>query len=137
MPRIKQLPPRSKVKPSDTWDLSSLFASNDDWEAAFNAWEGRIGDYARFQGKLAESPESLAGCLQFDLDLDRAAERLGNFAFLKTAEDVGESQYQRMHGRFQAVASRAAGRQLHPPGDPGHSRGQDESDARFAAVGPL
>ncbi len=108
MAKIKQLPPRSKVKPSDTWDLASLFPSDDDWEAAFQEWEGRIGEYARFQGKLALGPEPLAECLQFDLDLDRAAERLGNFAFLKTAEDVGESKYQRMHGRFMAVASRAA-----------------------------
>ncbi len=108
MAKIKQLPPRSKVKPADTWDLASLFASDDAWEAAFHAWEGRIGEYARFQGKLAEGPDSLAGCLQFDLDLDRVAERLGNYAFLKTAEDVGESKYQRMHGRFLAVASRAA-----------------------------
>ena len=108
MIKAKQLPPRSKVKPSDTWDLSSLFPSDEAWEAAFNAWEGRIDEYARFQGKLAENPESLAGCLQFDLDLDRAAECLGNNAFLKTAEDVGESKYQRMHGRYMAVASRAA-----------------------------
>jgi oligoendopeptidase F len=108
MRRAKQLPPRSKVKPADTWDLSSLFASDEDWEEEFSAWEGRIGGYARFQGKLADSPESLAACLQFDLDLDRTAERLGNYAFLKTAEDVSESRYQRMHGRFVAVASRAA-----------------------------
>ncbi len=108
MARIKQLPLRSKVKSSDTWDLSSLFAGDAAWETAFDAWEGGIGEYARFQGKLAESPESLAECLKFDLDLDRAAEGLGNYAFLKTAEDVGESQYQRMHGRFMAVASRAA-----------------------------
>jgi len=108
MARVQQIPLRSKVKPSDTWDLSSLFAADSAWETAFEAWEGRIGEYTRFQGKLAESPESLAECLQFDLDLDRAAEGLGNYAFLKTAEDVGESKYQRMHGRFMAVASRAA-----------------------------
>ncbi|MGA2258001.1 MAG: hypothetical protein ABSG53_25330 [Thermoguttaceae bacterium] len=95
MPRVKQLPPRSKVKPSDTWDLSSLFVSDDAWETAFNAWEGRIAEYAKYQGTLAESYESLALCLQFDLDLDLAAERLGNYAFLKTAEDVGESQWRR------------------------------------------
>jgi oligoendopeptidase F len=108
MVKAKQLPARSKVKASDTWDLASLFPNDDAWETAFNAWEARIGEYAAFQGKLAEGPESLARCLQFDLDLDREAERLGNYAFLKTAEDVGESKYQRMHGRFMAVASRAA-----------------------------
>jgi oligoendopeptidase F len=108
MSKAKQLPLRSKVKASDTWDLASLFPGDDAWETAFAAWEGRIAGYAGFQGKLSESPESLAACLEFDLDLDRAAERLGNYAFLKTAEDVGESRYQRMQGRFTSVASRAA-----------------------------
>jgi oligoendopeptidase F len=108
MPEIQQLPARSEVNPADTWDLSSLYPSDEAWEAAFTAWESQIAGYAAFQGKLGESPESLAGCLQFDLDLDRAAERLGNYAFLKTAEDVGESKYQRMQGRFMNVASRAA-----------------------------
>ncbi len=108
MPEIKQLPARSAVNPADTWDLSSLFPTDEAWEAAFTAWEGRIGEYAAFQGKLGDGPETLAGCLQLDLDLDRAAERISNYAFLKMAEDVGESKYQRMQGRFMNVASRAA-----------------------------
>jgi oligoendopeptidase F len=108
MSEIKQLPARSEVNPADTWDLSSLFPSDDAWEAAFTAWEGRIAEYAAFKGKLGESPQSLAACLQLDLDLDRAAERISNYAFLKTAEDVGESKYQRMQGRYMNVASRAA-----------------------------
>ena len=36
------------------------------------------------------------------------AERISNYAFLKTAEDVGESKYQRMQGRYMNVASRSA-----------------------------
>ena len=28
MTKIKQLPPRSKVKPTDCWDLDSLFKSD-------------------------------------------------------------------------------------------------------------
>jgi len=107
MPEIK-LPARSEVNPADTWDLSSLCPSDDVWEAAFTAWEGRIAEYAAFQGTLGESPASLAACLQFDLDLDRTAERLSNYAFLKTAEDVGEGRYQRMQGRYMNVASRSA-----------------------------
>src|SRR6202007_2873369 len=87
---------------------ASLFPSDDAWEAAFTAWEGRIGEYVAFQGTLGESAESLAKGLQFDLDLDRTAEALGNYAFLKTAEDVGESKYQRMQGRYMNVASRSA-----------------------------
>jgi oligoendopeptidase F len=45
--------------------------------------------------------------LKFDLDLDRAGERLGTYAFLKTAEDTANSTYQGMQGRFTNAASRA------------------------------
>jgi hypothetical protein len=50
----------------------------------------------------------LSACLQFDAAVDRAGERLGNYAFLKTAEDQGDSDYQRMKGRYQHAATRAA-----------------------------
>jgi oligoendopeptidase F len=108
MKTVKKLPSRSKVKTADTWDLSSLFPNDDAWEAAFGQWEKQVEGYAAFQGKLAESAKSLAACLKFDEDLDRAAERIGTYAFLKTAEDTGESNYQRMQGRYMHVASQSA-----------------------------
>jgi oligoendopeptidase F len=105
---MKQLVPRSKVKPSDTWDLASLFPNDAAWETAFTAWELRIGEYAQFQGKLAEGPALLAACLAFDLDFERQGERLGTYAMLKTSEDVAQSDYQRMRGRCLNAAGRAA-----------------------------
>jgi len=108
MARLKQLLPRAKVKPADTWDLGSLFADDDAWERAFSQWEARIAGYAEFPGKLGESAETLAACLKFDQDFDRAGERLGTYASLKTAEDTSDSKYQRMHGRYLHAASRAA-----------------------------
>jgi oligoendopeptidase F len=107
-PRVKLVPRRSQVKEADRWDLASLFATDQAWEDAFQAWEPKIADYARFQGRLSESPQTLAECLAFDLELDRAGERLGTYAFLKTAEDTANSDYQRMQGRFRNAASRAA-----------------------------
>lgn len=108
MKNVKRLPPRSKMKPSDCWDLGSLFATDAAWEEAFTAWEQRIEGYGQFQGHLGESAETLAACLDFDTQLDRDGERLGNYAFLKTAEDTTNSDYQRMQGRFVNAASRAA-----------------------------
>ncbi len=52
----KTLPKRSQVKPADTWDLSSLFASDEAWEEAFKKWEKKIPGFAKFQGKLGERP---------------------------------------------------------------------------------
>ena len=108
MKTVKQLPPRSKVKPSDRWDLGSLFPDDAAWEKAFGRWEKQIAGYAEFQGKLARDSATLAACLKFDVDFDRCGERLGTYAFLKTAEDTTDGKYQRMQGRYINVASRAA-----------------------------
>jgi oligoendopeptidase F len=96
------------MKSADCWDLGSLFPNDEAWEAAFAAWEQRIDGYQKFQGKLGEGVESLVACLDFDTQFDREGERLGTYAFLKTAEDTTNSPYQRMQGRFTNAASRAA-----------------------------
>ena len=106
--KVKSLPPRSQVKPADTWDLGSLFPDDAAWEEAFGQWDSQIAEYGKFRGRLAESATVLADCLRFDTQFERTAERLGTYAFLKTAEDTANSTYQRMMGRYRSVASRAA-----------------------------
>lgn len=103
----KTLPPRSKVKQADTWDLSSLFPNDKAWETAFAKWEKQIKRYEKFRGTLGRGAEQLAACLKFDATFDRMAERLGTYAFLKTAEDTANSEYQRMMGRYQHASSEA------------------------------
>ena len=102
------VPLRSEVDPAHTWDLSSLFSDDDAWESGFRQWESRIAQFESHRGRLSESPESLAACLAFHSEFDRQAERLGVYAFLKSAEDAGESRYQAMLGRFRHVSARAA-----------------------------
>jgi oligoendopeptidase F len=106
-PKVKKLPARAAVKTEDTWDLSSLYPSDAAWEQAFSKWEKQITGYEKFRGKLGESAKTLAACLKFDAEFDRLGERLGNYAFLKTAEDQANSTYQRMIGRYRNIASKA------------------------------
>ncbi len=108
MKQVKQLSSRSKVKKSDCWDLASLYSGDKAWDTAFTKWEKRIGGYANYQGTLGTDVKNLAACLKFDLDMDRQGERLGTYAFLRTAEDTANSTYQRMQGRFVGAASRAS-----------------------------
>jgi oligoendopeptidase F len=106
--KVKSLPPRDKVKVTDTWDLGSLFPSDAAWEKAFKEWEARIPEYEKYRSKLGESAQTLAACLNFDNEFERAGERLGTYAFLKTTEDTANSAYQRMVGRYRHAASKAA-----------------------------
>jgi oligoendopeptidase F len=108
MTKTKKLPTRSQVKEADAWDLASLYPDDEAWEMAFGKWEREIARYAKFRGTLGDSPAALAKCLKFDSQFDRVGERLGTYAFLKTAEDTADSRYQRMQGRFEHAATQAA-----------------------------
>ncbi len=107
MAKTKTLPVRSKVKLADTWDLSSLFPSDAAWEKAFKRWEKQIPQYESFRGTLADGPGAIANCMKFDVEMERQAERIGVYAFLKTTEDQANSDYQAMMGRCHNAASRA------------------------------
>ena len=56
MSKVKKLPPRSAVKPSDAWDLTQLFKSDAAWETAFKKWEAEIPRYGEFAGRLGAAP---------------------------------------------------------------------------------
>lgn len=108
-PPITKLPKRNEIPIEDTWDLSALFGSDEEWETAFKEFEGQVGGFEPFRGKLADGDaQSIKNCFDFESQLNRLAERLGNYAFLKTAEDQSNSTYQRLMGRFQNVATRAS-----------------------------
>lgn len=107
MNKVISLPKRSEVPAGDTWDLSDLFIDDAGWEKGFKEFESQIPGYAPFRGQLATSATKLAECLKFDSHVERLAEKLGNYAFLRTAEDQTNSDYQRMVGRFQNMATRA------------------------------
>ncbi|NBW97396.1 MAG: oligoendopeptidase F [Planctomycetia bacterium] len=103
----KKLPARRDVPVGDTWDLASLFSSDAEWEAALAEWEKMLPGFGAFAGTLAESPERLAACLDHEVAVDRAGDRLGTYASLRASEDQAAPEPQRMVGRFQHVATRA------------------------------
>jgi oligoendopeptidase F len=96
---------RRDVPAGDTWDLSTLFTSDGAWEEALATWEGMIPGFVAFAGTLGRSPESLAACLAYDVEVDRAGDRLGTYAHLRASEDQAADEPQRMVGRFQHVAT--------------------------------
>ena len=127
-----------QVKAADTWDLASLFPNDAAWETAFAKWEKRSPGTTSFAASWPTDAKTLAGCLKFDIEFDRAGERLGTYAFLKTAEDTANSDYQRMIGRYRNVASRAAqAASYHSPGDHGHSGRDDGRVPGRQGVGPV
>ncbi len=104
---MRRVPARSAVAVADTWDLTALYADEQAWERDFRRFQREIERYRGFDGQLANGSGSLRDCLELDSRVSRRAERLGAFAFLRTAEDQANSDHQRMLGRYQSVATKA------------------------------
>src|SRR5262249_51639055 len=64
--------------------------------------------YARFHGRLAEGPEVLAECLDFDTACDRLGDRVQTYAFLRESEDTAFGPAQAMKAKAIGAAGRVA-----------------------------
>lgn len=106
--KTDRLPKRNEVAVSDTWDLTYLFPSDDAWTSALEELRPLFESLTQYRGRLGENAETLLACLQLDSQIDRLGDRLGNYAYLKTAEDQTNSHYQAMVGRYRFEATRAA-----------------------------
>ncbi|EMI55256.1 oligoendopeptidase F [Rhodopirellula sallentina] len=102
------LPLRSEVPVGDCWDLSSLYETEEAWQADFDKVAGQVDRFETYQGRLGESVDTLLEFLTFDLEIDRIAERLGTYAFLRTTEDQGDSDHQARKLRFQNLVMKAS-----------------------------
>jgi len=88
-PAVKKVPERSEVNPKDTWDLTPLYAKESDWEKGLEELKGRKGRMTKWKGKLHRA-EDLGAALEEEKQIDLMAERLGQYAHLRVAEDGGD-----------------------------------------------
>jgi len=100
---------RGEVKLEDTWDLSSLFASDSKWEEGLSKFENGIPKIADFRGRLNESVEIMAAALNYIvLDMGLLEEQLGYYVMLRQSEDIGDGQVRGLYGRFMNLATKFA-----------------------------
>ena len=88
-----QVSARAEIPESDKWDLSRLFADIGKWREDFRWLEQTYPRIKEWKGKLGESAKALAGCLEFEKELDLKLERLYHFTSLQLAEDSAKTEY--------------------------------------------
>jgi len=103
------IPARAEVNPADCWDLSSLYASDEQWEtdlARFALFEGR---FAPFKGALAAgdsgSRDALLDCLALLEEAQRLLERLYVYASLRKSADESDAANLDRLGRVSMAAT--------------------------------
>ena len=103
-----KIPERKNVDQKDKWDLSKLFKTEQDWETALKNLNNEMGKVGQFRGTLGSSAARLKDFLDLMTGLEILSERLGNYAFLKTSEDAGNSSNQDRMARYMRSASNLA-----------------------------
>ena len=71
--KANTLPSRSEIAPEDTWRLEDIFATEEDWEAAFKAVKEDLKKAEAHKGTLGESAEKLFAALQLQDEVFREA----------------------------------------------------------------
>lgn len=90
---------RSRVNVEDCWDLTALFNSINEWEEASSKLESEIIELDSYQGTLGKSEQNLFAYLQKRYAIFEKLESVSYYAYLKRAEDLGNSVYQGLYSR--------------------------------------
>ncbi|KMP10644.1 oligoendopeptidase F [Candidatus Nitromaritima sp. SCGC AAA799-C22] len=78
---------RGEIAEEAKWDLSGLYAQEEQWQSDFEALEQDISGYEPFRGTLGDSSARIRACLEFDMAVSRKLEKLYTFAHLRNDED--------------------------------------------------
>ena len=103
----QKIPERNEIALSDTWDLSTLFTNDEEWNAAFLEFEKMAQKIPSFQGTLGKSADDLADYMDFSRDLRILGERIGSYAFLRQSENEGNAAAQTMVGKIRMADAKA------------------------------
>lgn len=100
------IPTRDEVQARDTWDLTPLYATPQEWNDAFDELQRNFPAVSRFKGHVGESAQTLRDCLEFEKSLSLLIERLGHYASLKTSEDSSNTENLAREGQFENLLTR-------------------------------
>ena len=99
---------RQDIAEEYTWNLESIFASNEDWEREYKELQQRLPELASLQGTLAQSGQALLKVLRKRDELFERIERLYVYTSMRKDEDTTNGTYQAMSDRAMQLYVQAA-----------------------------
>ena len=98
-------PKRSDVKTEDTWELETIYPTNEAWEADFTRVNAMQPGLSELQGRLGDSAQTLFEALK---RRDAAGDILGRmfvYAYMRLHQDSTDNTYQAMADRVTTLAN--------------------------------
>ena len=102
---------RTEVPSMYKWDLSPLFAGNDEWLTAFAALVKDVPSLEACKGALGEGTAKVKECLDMATALTLRADRLGQYAFQVWSTDRRDPKAQELYEKSEYIAAKVASAQ--------------------------
>lgn len=102
---VQQLPTRAEVPENLTWDLSTIFKTDADWEQAYQAVTAQAQETAKLQGTLGQSAASLLAGTKAVLATYRELEKVYVYASMKSDQDTTNDFYHGLDARGETLAT--------------------------------
>src|SRR5699024_4375988 len=107
MAESKQLPKREEVPIEKTWDLTTIFKTDEDWETAYDEAAKEVAKLNEFQVTLADGADQLLNVLETIHAAMRKDENLNVYSNLKNDQDTRNNTYHAMNNRAMTVTTNA------------------------------
>jgi oligoendopeptidase F len=104
---MSSVPERSDIDAQYKWDLESIYASDEEWEEAYEDVEERLDELEKYEGQVTDDGETLLTVLQLSDELGREVSMVASYARMRSDEDTSDQEYQALATRAQSLASRA------------------------------
>ena len=85
---MSSVPERSDIDAAYKWDLQDIYASDEAWEAAFEAVSERVEELAAYEGRVTDDAAALLELLELREDVFRDLQQVMTYARLRSAEDT-------------------------------------------------
>lgn len=91
--------------PRWTWDLTDLYETEDDWNAALEEALASLGGLAALKGTLSDGPDALLALFEANNAMNRKVTRVFQYASLGADEDLGNPRGQERRQQAQRLFS--------------------------------
>ena len=96
---------RNEIEEKYTWDLSTIFPTDEAFEAELAQVSEEVNKAAGLAGHLLDSADSLLTTTEIQLDLMRRIEKLYSYAHMKNDQDTRVAKYQEYQAKGMTLYS--------------------------------
>ncbi|MCP3026672.1 oligoendopeptidase F [Halobacillus sp. A5] len=108
MASTKQLPKRDELPKERTWDLESIFATDEEWYKEFEKVKEVIPEIEEYKGSIGDSADQLFKMLKLQDEISHRIGLLFTYAHMRNDQDTTNSYYQEMNAKAESLYTKVA-----------------------------